>query len=669
MIIKTGPKIYLISLLLFSSIICEEPLEERNMAVDVEEQIQEIKRDVKKPDDRAIFIFGGGKNRVISGFKFRPEAFYSRSLQLFSPSKLDQVIYAQATFDVKTEVILGKSLKSMLTIRHKSIWGDPNTIAKTTKNPVKIAGDVLGDHNHFLGKQVFWMREGWVDISLNDAFSFESCNRHYLTVGAFSFKIGRGISLGDAYAVTPGLLGFYSNNVVDQYAYGVLSHGDFVKDWLNYDFYISILEDLSDNFENVNEKIYDMEIGKRRTMGASRGFGKLNYIIAGRLIATLLHPEKNCGRKLTLEPYLIFNKNPEQDVEFPSDAKSHLFTPGLAFEFESPKWEFGFEIARNFGAQNLRAWDRNRLEAQRNADTAALNFVYSDIRTQDPVGNPGAPKALVTKTNKTIVDDSQQGVQYNGKQISANPVLYNDINRFRPCYSNKYLGWMFVTDAAYKFSDKLKLAGTFAYATGDEDPNVDLDSPLDSEVDGNYKGFIGLQEIYSGKRVQSLFVLNKSISRPLSVPSNDIPEEDPFSQNVNGFTNLVYFGFGLDWIVNLKDKKFSIKPNILAYWMQHPAKAFDSAEGITINRFASKFLGTELNTWTEVKLLDNLKGFLVAGVFFPGQHYQDVRGKPLNKAQIDILNERNDTGIENLAIPVLGTHVAAILNWGFEYVF
>ena len=40
------------------------------------------------------------------------------------------------------------------------------------------------------------------------------------TFGAFPFELGRGIALGTAYAVDASDLGFYSENAIDQYAFG-----------------------------------------------------------------------------------------------------------------------------------------------------------------------------------------------------------------------------------------------------------------------------------------------------------------------------------------------------------------------------------------------------------------------------------------------------------------
>ena len=60
---------------------------------------------------------------------------------------------------------------------------------------------------------------------------FES--NHSFTVGAFPFELGRGISLGAAYAIGPGPLGFYSDGMIDQFAFGFKFSGEIVPDVLN----------------------------------------------------------------------------------------------------------------------------------------------------------------------------------------------------------------------------------------------------------------------------------------------------------------------------------------------------------------------------------------------------------------------------------------------------
>ncbi len=81
---------------------------------------------------------------------------------------------------------------------------------------------------------------------------------------------------------------------------------------------------------------------------------------------------------------------------------------------------------------------------------------------------------------------------------------------------------MIVADAAYTIArPQIKVAIAGGYASGDENPNKDLEDPNDSNVDGDFSGFIGLQEIYTGKRVRSGFLLSGAgrIPRVLSFPT------------------------------------------------------------------------------------------------------------------------------------------------------
>lgn len=634
------------------------------------------------PVPEKLFEYKVGNSEFSFGMKDKSEAFYGRSVQLFSPSTLDQVFYFQTTWDLRSKVNICQIVKSSIEVRNKYRWGNPNSIAQTTEMAIKAGDAVLGSHKHFLGRQIFWMREGWLEILLNDAFRFDFCLDQYLKFGVFPFELGRGISLGFAYATSPGLLGFYSSNIVDQYAPGILLHGDLVKDKLDYDFYYALLENKADSFDAVNEKIYTNRIGRSST--PARGWEKINYLIAARLKWYIENPVRGCSGNLIAEPYVLFNRNPEQRVDFPSDAKSNLLTAGIDVEYEGPKWGFGFEYAANFGHQTVLAWDRNQIVLQRDKESGNAAYYYDHV-LYDPNENPDdedidpslLPRAKVSdgNGNKKIVDNSPQDPELNGAFIGTNKDgknLYNAINRFRAQYENRYKGFMFTTDFSYKITDNFKFSGEFGLATGDLDPNTDWEDPNDSDMDGEYKGFIGLQEIYSGKRVQSLFVIGPNrIPRPLSFPEYDVVLEDTFASNVSGFTNIVLGGVAVDWKFCRCCKEFSITSAAISYWQEYPTKKFDRKLKKTINELADKHLGIEFNTWFEVKLLKTLKAFVIFGFFFPGAHYNDVRGKPINKEQLDALDIINSSvnPLKDKEIPTLGTHNAFILNLGFTYIF
>jgi hypothetical protein len=307
------------------------------------------------------------------------------------------------------------------------------------------------------------------------------------------------------------------------------------------------------------------------------------------------------------------------------------------------------------------------------------------VVTQDPTVNPKAPKVVFApqdpdgKTIQSIIDNAAQDMSQNGLFIgnatdpqTGLPIqLFNDLNRFRNPYTNTLKGWMVVADGAYWLCDRtVRLAAGAGVASGDEDPNKDINNPNESNVDGDYKGFIGLQEIYTGNRIQSVFLLGGAgrIPRPLTSPAQSSNVLVTVPTNISGFTNLIFVGSSLLWSPKVQSKGFNVRPNLLAYWQQHATKKFDIKTKMSSKEFARNFLGTELNCFFDINLLEELKLFVVGSAFIPGSHYKDIKGTPLNRDQQKILDLLDPTGFED-GIPLLGDDTAYTLNFGLEYRF
>src|SRR3990172_12483829 len=194
--------------------------------------------------------------------KLKEEVSIARNIHLLNDDNdMYKIWYLQHTLDLNMNTSHGEqrygheSVHAKVNIRNKARWGSPISVATTTKTGVKISDFVTSGHQHFVGKLILWIRELWIKVSLNAIFNIESDSKHYITLGAFPFELGRGIALGDAFAVNPGLLGFYTDDVVDQYAFGGKISGDFVVDHLTYDIYGSINSTKTDSFKNTTEKI------------------------------------------------------------------------------------------------------------------------------------------------------------------------------------------------------------------------------------------------------------------------------------------------------------------------------------------------------------------------------------------------------------------------------
>jgi hypothetical protein len=623
---------------------------------------------------------------------FKPEMFYGKNIGLLNSCNLgDQVWYLKHTLDVTTNLKYGQKtygdviVEGKGTVRNKSIWGNPSSVAATAFTETKTLSSVGRMHNHGFPRQIFWIRELWLKTALNHPLDLSFDNLHTFQVGAFPFQVGRGISLGDAYATGPDFLGFYTDDIIDQFAFGAKLSGDILKNKLTYDLYAGVLNNKADSLGTTGEQIRGQEIG--RINSPYRGFGIINYALSGRLIWTVFDTDSG---KTTVEPYALFNNDPEQKVAFVGDASSHLGTVGFATEFVGDKVECGFDTGFNMGYQDVKAWDRNQVvQANKNGFQVEQ---YDHVRFDSATGEA----ALFTKNVKTVVEaDRQNEICNQGRErdnsqeighaiVNCNPMcgtgvaadccgteldrkLFSDASRFRNNYYNKYQGWMVVADAAYwLYRKELKIAVTAGFASGDDNPNFET-------IDGNYKGFIGLQEIYSGKRVKSAFVLGGQgkLKRPLGTPTTSQAQASSrYATNISRFTNLAFIGSGLTWQPILKNKKkFSMNPNVLAYWEDKATKKYSATLKKDLDCLASKFLGTELNLFMNYNFLEPLKGYLVGSVFVPGQHYRDIQGKPLNSDQEKALDRPDRTGFDRTRIPNIGHDVAYTINIGFEFTF
>ncbi len=657
------------------------------LAVDnVDNTEKVLKKDIKK----CALIFASGDTEFKFGIKFKPETFFGNNTYLLNncnntgQSQLDSIFYVRHTFDFNAEYHYGKAstghdaILFKMVWRNKAVWGDADSIATTNDAEIKIMEAVVGNHRHGIPRLFPWLREIWLQICLTDIANRQSDCLQYFVLGAFPFQLGRGIALGDAYAVDPDTLGFFSPNAVDQYAFAGKLYGDLVKDRLSYDLYIAILDNKWGSFENVNLKTRGQEQGRR--FDQARGAGIVNYIVAARLFG---YPIKTDTNLFSLEPYFLYNHNPENRIEFVGDATSNLITVGCASEVSIANglFEFGFDTAYNFGNQTVFGWDRNVVRFANNGGVA--NLVNSQI-TDTTTGKP----ALASSTNQAIINsEDYSGQCYNGQFIvyslpdqgQQTSTLKNSINRFTDRYVNEFDGSMFVFDAAYwAIKDRFKCAWTLGYASGDVNPNRDSVVPGDSNYNDTYDGFISLQELYSGLRVKSAFLLAGSgkIPRVLVFPATTNEIFDPFPSKTSRFTNLIYTGFGFE-IKSCPDacRTWNFKPNLLVFWQDVQTRVIDTNPFFSIptGGFASPFLGTEVNLFSDFELLKDLRLFSVVAVFCPGQHFTDIKGRPLSREQLIYLNSLNNTGVRALnpenRVPVLGDNTAFFINVGLDYKF
>ncbi len=649
----------------------------------------------KKVLKKLPMVFPLGDSEIRAWVKLRlPEFFYGKNLNLLNNDNPgDRVLFFRHTIDLNSEYRYTRPgaydvFFAKVNIRNKGVWGDPESMAKTTISGVKLHDSTFGQHSHAIPRHIMWIRELWVKLALNELLCLPFVNEHSVTLGAFPFELGRGISLGASYKVDPSDLGYYSEVAVDQYAFGGKLSGILSK-VLMYDVYAAILDTKCASAAQTGAKIRGQEFGHRNNQ--ARGFGSINYLVAAHLkYNAILHPKV----RIQFEPYVLYNRNPEQRIEFLADAGGDLITIGLASESSVGNFEWGFDTAFNLGGQQIKGWDRNVIKIQNNKgflvetnskvkQISREEFERKGLDPNDPdLCEKVKSAALEVPENQSIIDVSEQSAEQNGKIIGENSfgILINDCDRFRSPYKNYFRGSMFIFDMGYYIMrPDLKISAVVAFASGDKDPNKDLECRGDAQVDTKYYGFIGLQETYSGTRVKSAFLLSGSgkVPRLLAFPSVRLANATP--SNISRFSNLVFGGASAYWLPSWSAHKWNVNPNVLVYWQECPTTVCGH-EGhdehghptgeIEIKRYGiSSFLGTEINVFVEAEVLAGLRFFGVSSVFLPGKHFSDIKGRPINEDQRKFLEKSNQTGIVNDKVPLLGDDAAYFANVGLEYKF
>ncbi len=629
------------------------------------------KQDTQKKEK--IKITRGDCSLTIGG-EAKIEHYLHKNLALLNSQLPDEAEYFKNTLDLNFDFVYGekkfghKAVEFYGNLRHKGVWGRGAVFADSdsvSSSEISLSDSVFGKHSHTNGKPLVWFSEAWLQFSINAIVGASSQKVHYLKLGWIPFSLGRGIALGSYYGLNRELLGLYSYSE-DKGSPGINLHGELIKDRLTYDVFYGKFEErgksLRDTLNGIKERISGSKTAPWR------GVAKDDEVIAARVNWKALN-EHRFGT-LELEPYVYYNEASDQKVEIAADTKTELGAIGLALEHKYKGFEFGGEVAGNFGSENLRAIDRNRIIVHRN-ENGQLEEVYSHLVEYDNsasnnrktvVDASGATVNKLVPVDQYTTKAAQATVASDSEQITISGASTSYISvkdRFRPAYKNKLRGWMIVLDAAYTFDKpNLTLAAAYGYASGDKNPHV-------KETSKTYKGFIGLHEGYKGKRVKSVLLLDErliKIPSPLGTGDTSVAQDFAFS-------DLHHFGFSLDWKPTWKkSREITINPNVVFFWRDVASKKWDVTAGKASDEDASKFMGTEVNLLTKTELLDDLHVFANFGIFVPGQYFEDLEGIPLDGSFFDIASPAIETDLIKQKYS-LSHDTAYYLNVGFEYKF
>lgn len=136
--------------------------------------------------------FGWGNLTGKFQIKFRPESFVARNANLLNNNnRADFVQFSRSTIDVNFGLDYGKKcygyniVDFFMTMRNKCVWGNPESMVRATLTKIKTLESLDSGHVHFITRQLFWVRELWLNFNVNEVFNLSFNSELNFMLGAF----------------------------------------------------------------------------------------------------------------------------------------------------------------------------------------------------------------------------------------------------------------------------------------------------------------------------------------------------------------------------------------------------------------------------------------------------------------------------------------------------
>ena len=586
---------------------------------------------------------------------------------LNNDNDFDQAIFLQSITDLGLDIETPDEktkhkVKFHFTQRMNLVLGSPETTEIITPEKVKIGQGVTEYSNHStIKRSILWMREAWMKI-------YSESQESYVQLGCFPKKIGLGLILGNNYRMGNPLLQNNSEIFVDQYRPGIQFNTQFKNNRYSLSGYFGLQHTKTTSINQQtgikkNQELQD-DLTTRSTKSTITG-------LQNSFIASIEGTKNIITEKvsLSIKPFVLYQHDPSQTVEFFADSTSKIWTAGASCNFACKKLFGTIDLAAQLGFQQVKAWDRN---VSTQEGTKSLIHLFR--------------KELVTsttwETSDVFPDDQDMSLQYAaGEEFAGNingiaPGYHNFKNsysRFRKPYKNSLSGLLFAADLGYKLNENVTFGGIIGAISGGKNPNDStekamlyrLDDSWDTvrkDSEGSYTGFQGINSLYVGNNVRSYYLLR---SNRLAQGLTTNPE---LTSNV--CTNLGYIGVGMKYEKELGDKKsWYLQPNAI-FMMQTNKTEFgydptlhDTYSPATMLPANEKFvaalkelptpLGVELNASFKFNDSEYLSIYGSFSCFLPGSHYNKVKslsykeqGKVIPLKNQLIIEAKNTSGIE-----------------------
>lgn len=365
------------------------------------------------------------------------------------------------------------------------------------------------------------------------------------------------------------------------------------------------------------------------------------------------------------------NHDNDAAVEFMSDAQQKLITTGCMLTYEKNNLRFNIEYAANHGCQKVKAWDRNSVcdsgTTYQNhlffvpTDTVGIDFTDPDFATNG-VTDPDDFEFATIFTNPS--DQSRNYANGQNFALPSTGVNYNffknSYNRLRKKYKNKYKGWMLYANIQHHYK-QLKNSITFGCASGDDNPNDSFEKIMITrltpgityqDTNKNYKGFIGIQELFTADSLQSYFLFEaRKLNRPLFLTNK---------LTTSAFSNLVFIGLSSNFLHTLQNKNYQLKANVITFFQYRKTKkdynyhltdalnvTYTNAHTLDAQKKLDSYLGIELNASCEIMLSEDITISGASACFIPGNYYNNAKGKYVPLAFQLKYAGTDSTGIED----------------------
>ncbi|MCK4499587.1 hypothetical protein KAU11_03770, partial [Candidatus Babeliales bacterium] len=480
-------------------------------------------------------VISSGDGLLTLGGKLKEDYSFAKNPVFLNNDLPDSYSYARTIVELSGDYRWGAekyghdAMVAHSVLRHKGYWGDATSSVRTASSTIALNETSLGEHYHESTKPFAWFKELWFATSVDALCNVHNAGTHTIKAGYFPFMFGRGIALGDGYGTPKDFLGVYQR-VNDYNAPGFLYAGSLYENKFGYDLYYAKFEDNSTSPRQVlsQSKAHRLDVTENKSWAGSGNDDELWGV------QVWIKPtDGGMLGKAYVAPYIFLNSARDKKIEMVADSRSDLITIGCALEYECGGFECGGEVAFNRGKEHVYAVDRNKVTVARDATTGILKEYYSHIL--DASAGSVVPVVADLKT-ELQTDLHRRDASFDAEGIT----YYNASDRIREAYDNKYRGWMGVWDMAYTLKHpNIKFAISCGWVSGDANPNA-------TEIDKEYAGFVGLNELYSGKRVKSVFMLDgRTLKRPLTF--NEGTSKMQFAGEDGSFTDMRFLGYSASY--------------------------------------------------------------------------------------------------------------------------